>query len=584
MYIRLVSFATLASCFLASSGGFSCTAAAEPFSAKTEGPPADTPTTQAIDERAKEILNKAASNLMAIGSIEFRAERDMEFTFPKVDPKLVKDLPSRAKDSYLFRCDGERWRVDESLGRSESYSFNGTMFQYLSTELSAFRESKHRMGTRPQVAFPHPINYAYLWVFPANGFLSWDELRDRKNWNAAAIRAKFVPEAKQENTSLVTVEVSRVATSGQTFLTSIDFDKEHGYSPAAWRSYLMPDRKSSTTVVVKRWADFDDGAGRRIWLPIEVNIKSATVSGAVCFVGHTLHVNQPIPEEDFTLPRSAAKHDLGPYGLDEKTADFFKTRGPLDERLATAKDDARRNHQRIIVIFGDPDVEASQRLFELREKDWRRPLYEYQQVPIGKNDLSAVEAFRKIYPKLANLHWPGLVVLDGAGKALDSLDVSLSSADSATESVKAQEFLQKNALEKPDAERLLAGAVAKAKEENKKVFLQETGIYCAPCRLLSRFFERHASVLDQNYIYLKIDPARSIHGPEVIKRLKTDGSVGIPWIAILDQDGQVVASELGYPSHEAKEIDEFVALFSKTAPRLTAEQLKDLRSDLEDNP
>src|SRR4051794_11808986 len=92
---------------------------------------------------------------------------------------------------------------------------------------------------------------------------------------------------------------------------------------------------------------------------------------------------------------------------------------------------------------------------------------------------------------------------------------------------------QKHAFDKPDAERLLADAMARAKEEKKRVFLQETGIYCAPCRLLSRFFEKHASVLDQHYIYLKIDPARSVHGPEVIKRLRTDGSVGIPWIAIL---------------------------------------------------
>ena len=498
----------------------------------------------------------------------------MKFSFPKIDPKLAKKLPLTAKDSYLFRSDGHRWRVDEYSKRSESYSFNGAMYQFLSTEASAFRESKHRMGTRSQVGFPNPINRVYSWIFPANGFMSWDELRDRKNWDAAAKRAKFVREAKRENGSIFTVEVSRVATTGQTFLYSIDFDSEHGYSPTGWSSYSMPDRKASSAAVVNRWAEFDDGAGRRIWLPMEASIKSPSVSGTVRFVENTLHINQPIPEEGFTLPRSAAKHDLGPYGLDEKTADFFKTRGPLGERLAAAQDDARRNDQRVLLIFADPDAETSQRLFELREKDWGRPLYEYQQVPIGENDIAAIKTFRMIYPDLATLPWPALVVLDKGGKALDSLGLSLASADSAKESVKVEAFLQKYAFEKPDAKCLLADAIARAKKEQKKVFLQETGIYCGPCRLLSRFFEKHASVLDQNYIYLKIDPARSVHGPEVIKRLRTDGSVGIPWIAILDQDGKVVASQLGFPSHQVKDVDEFLALFSKTAPQLTAEQLK----------
>lgn len=592
MCARLLTIAALV-IVLASQSSTSWIAAAESPPKRTEPPSAEAASPQSaqpIDERAKQILDKAASNLMAIGSIEFRAEEDMQFSFPPG----VKDFASRAKDGYLFRCDGDMWRVDEFLGagpRSESYSFNGKMFQFLSAEFSAFRESKHRMGTRPQVIFGHPISRAYQWVFPQNGFAwgDWSEMRDRGNWTAVATRAKYIGQAKPEAKSIVTVELPLTSKSGIAFVNSINFDTEHGFAPASWSSFLLPNRKLTSSVVVKRWTDFDNASGPRIWLPVEVSIEESarggiSIRGTVRVVEGTLHINQPIAEEVFTLPRSAAKHDWGPYGLDEKTADFFKTRGPLAERLAIAQDDARLNHQRVLVIFGDPDAEISQRLFELREKNWRRALYEYQQLPIGKNDAAAIDEFRKRHPEVAEVNWPSFVVLDEQGKALDWLTLASTSAGLAQDAAKTEEFLHRHALQSFDAERLLADALAKAKQEDKKIFLQETGIYCAPCRRLSRFFEKHASILDQHFVYLKIDPARSTNGPEVIKRLRTDGSVGIPWIAILDRDGKVVTTELGFPSHEAKVIDEFIAMFSTIAPRMTVDQLKELRNDLEEKP
>ncbi len=585
MRIRRVVLAILALCFFTSSSANSWATAAEPM---PEGRAATQAATERIDERAKQILEKAASNLMAIRGIEFRAERDVEFGFPK-DKAPWKDLPSHVKDGYFFCCDGDMWRVDdfkEDGSHVDSRSFNGKLFQHLSVEFSTFRESKHRLGMVGQVPFSHPISEAYHWVFPVkDNYLSanWDELRSRENWDAIAKQAKYIGEAK----SIVTVELSQTIKSHVAFVISVNFDKEHGYAPASWSSF-WPDRTITSTVVVKRWADFDNAPGPRIWLPVEISINSPSVrgnismSGAVRIVEDTLRVDQPIAEDVFTLPRSAATRDLGPYGLDEKTADFFKTRGPLAGRLASARDDARLNHQRVLVIFGDPDAETSQRLFELREKNWRRALYEYQQLPIGKNDAAAIDAFRKKYPEVAEVNWPSFVVLDEQGKGIDSLALASTSAGLDKDSAKTEEFLRKYALETPDAERLLADALAKAKQQDKKVFLQETGIYCAPCRRLSRFFEKHASVLDQHYVYLKIDPARSASGPEVIKRLRTDGSIGIPWIAILDQDGKVVTTELGFPSHEPNDIDEFIAMFSKTAPRMTPEQFKELRSDLEE--
>jgi hypothetical protein len=172
-------------------------------------------------------------------------------------------------------------------------------------------------------------------------------------------------------------------------------------------------------------------------------------------------------------------------------------------------------------------------------------------------------------------------VLDEAGKVLASRSLSLSGADTAAESAKVRDFLANYAPEKLDAENLLADALARARREDKKVFLQETGIYCAPCQLLMQYWEKHQDVLDSNFIYLKIDRARLTHGDDVMKRLRAKDSIGIPWIAILDAEGKVLETSLGFPSTEPKDIDEFLKFLVKTAPRLTTEQLARLRSDLE---
>lgn len=547
--------------------------------------PADSggkPVEHEIDQRAKQVLDKSAKNLLLIESIEFRAELVPAVALAADRRNPMKNVPPRVLCSYLFRCDGDKWRVDEIMGTAtepESYSFNGESFQFLSAKLSAFRESKHRMGSRPQCPFRSPIGYAYFWAFPRDGFVSWEELRDRDNWSAIAKRAKYVGETSSKSQSIVTLEVERVSTGGKAFLYLVDFDKEHSCVPVAWSSCSLPDRQPSSEVAVKRCVDVGAGMGRTVRIPVEVEH-----GGAVRIIEDTLRVNQPIDDRVFTLPRDRAKHDLGPYGLDEKTADFFKQRGPFSKRLATAQEDARRNHQRVLLIFGDPDTESSQRFFELREKDWGKQLYEYQQLPIGKTDAVAVEAFRKSYPKLTDLGWPAIVVIDESGEALGSLSLTLSADALALEATKAREFLDRYAFEKPDAERLLADALALAKREDKKVFLQQTGIHCAPCQRLSRFMEEHADVLDRSFVYLTIDAARSLRGPDVIKRLRTDGSIGIPWIGILNADGNVVATQLGFPSTKSNEIEDFVTFLSSNAPRLTAEQLAQMRSDLNRKP
>jgi len=545
---------------------------------------------QEIDERAKQVLTESLKTLAAIGSIEFRTERDLKVLGPAPPGADAAKWPHRLKDSYIFRTDGRKWRVDEfneAGAETRSHSFNGENYQYLDAELSMFRESRHRFSqAAPQTPFRSPISLAYEWAYSKNSWLSWEDLTLRENLEEILADRSFhvIGERKSDAGTVVTIAQKVKSSTGRLFVSLLEFDRGHDCLPLALIARSPPSEKPLSSVIVKRSAEVETGDGRHLRLPVEAELESSGISGVIRILENTLRINQPIDDEVFTLDRNRAKHVLGPIALDEKTADFFKTRGPLAERLAATQDDARRNHQRVLLILGDPESESSQRLFALREKDWRRLLYEYQQLPVGKNDAAAVEAFQKRYPELTNLGWPALFAIDQDGKALGSLSLTLSTATLAAETAKGREFLERYAFEKPDAERLLADALARAKREDKKVFIQQTGIYCAPCRLLSRFMEQHADLLDRSFVYLKIDASRSVHGPELIKRLRTDVSEGIPWSVILDADGKVVATWLGFPSAASNDVDDFVKFLASNAPQLTAEQLAQMRSDLNRKP
>ncbi len=526
-----------------------------------------------VDERAKQVLDASAKLVTAIHSIEFRAESEGTLVAPGGAKEPVKH-------SYLFRLDGNRFRDDEfdAKGRaSESYSFDGTKYQGFVEQLLGYRESKQWMGNRPQTSFEDPITKAYSWAFPPNSRRCWETLQSRESWNDVARRTRFIGETKSQGRTIVTLEVERRGENGQYYIISVDFDKDHGCVPIGTTSYYLANRKLSGTHVVMHFDDVDAGDAGRMRIPIEVSEKWEDNETTSRIDEKTLRINQPIDAYVFTIPRDRAKIIWGLI-LEDDTADFFKPRGPLQERLTAAQDDARRNRQRVLLILGDADSRASLKLTDLRETDWRRLLYDYQQVAIGKGDSAAVGLFKKAYPDLVDLQWPAFVVLDEAGKVLGSIELSLDGADTKAGSAKAVEFLHKHAEEKLDAEKLLADALSQARRECKNVFLEETGIYCKPCKLLSLYWERNQAALDANYVFLKIDPSRYANGPEVMKRFRPQFG-GIPWVAILNADGEVQATYLGFPSGPPG-VEEFMQLLKKTAPELSANELKKLREDL----
>lgn len=75
--------------------------------------------------------------------------------------------------------------------------------------------------------------------------------------------------------------------------------------------------------------------------------------------------------------------------------------------------------------------------------------------------------------------------------------------------------------------------------------------------MLEEFLGRDvtAPIFHKGWVDVMIDVDRDTHGKEVNERLKGSRQGGLPWMVILDADGQeVVSSNAQLPGHEGKNI------------------------------
>jgi thiol:disulfide interchange protein len=98
-------------------------------------------------------------------------------------------------------------------------------------------------------------------------------------------------------------------------------------------------------------------------------------------------------------------------------------------------------------------------------------------------------------------------------------------------------FLKQHEGPVPDAQIRLADALARAKREHKRVLVEQSASWCGWCHVLAKYFDRHRSLIEKDYIWIVVDP-RFTHGEAVIQKLRPKAEGGIPWMVILDADGK----------------------------------------------
>jgi thiol:disulfide interchange protein len=254
--------------------------------------------------------------------------------------------------------------------------------------------------------------------------------------------------------------------------------------------------------------------------------------------------------------------------------------------IAAAVDRAARDNKRVIVKWGGNWCGWCYRLHDfLHDQAEIAPVVrsEYEIVHVDVNNNR--ELLKEYDKDDICAGYPFVTVLDQDGKLLTNQNTAELEEGKGYNAERVMAFLKEWTPEPLNAEKQLTAALAQAREEDKRVLVHLGAPWCGWCGVLERFLEEHASIIEQDYVDLKIDLDRMEAGKEIGEKLRKERSGGIPWMVILDADGEeLVASEgpqgnIGYP-YQPHEIEHFMKMLRETSARITAEQFAQIEVDL----
>lgn len=276
-----------------------------------------------------------------------------------------------------------------------------------------------------------------------------------------------------------------------------------------------------------------------------------------------------------------------PPTLESRTQESFDVAGTPIERFAKAKKQIELVNQNLLIVFGQPTGARIRELMKIRFEDEDfgpyRDDFRFMAIPTdGARLAAAQELAKKLNLELKegreDFH---LVLLNKAGEIVASAGAKeLSSGDP----------LSKDALfgwldpfrTKPlDAQTLLDEALKKAVAENKRVIVQETATWCWPCHQLTRLLLENRQ-WEQDYIWVKMDH-RWTGAQAIMEKMRNGAAGGIPWFAILDASGKILATSnlpgsgenIGFPS-EASGQEHFANMLKATRKKMTDDAIAKL--------
>ena len=195
---------------------------------------------------------------------------------------------------------------------------------------------------------------------------------------------------------------------------------------------------------------------------------------------------------------------------------------------------------------------------------------------------------------LAEHGWPRpapgeivLVVLDGDRKTIAAERVATDKMAAAV--AIADDFLKRHMPPTRDARALLTAARKEAKGSSRRVWIVHGGPRCGPCFLLARWMEDHRTALEKDYVIVKVMDGLDAHAAEVIAELPRKDEDGVPWFAITEPDGAILATSggplgnIGCPS-SVEGIRHFRQMLDRTVQRLTAKEVDGLIKSLSPEP
>ena len=146
----------------------------------------------------------------------------------------------------------------------------------------------------------------------------------------------------------------------------------------------------------------------------------------------------------------------------------------------------------------------------------------------------------------------------------------------------------------PSSDQVIAEAKAKASAEQKAIFLHFGASWCGWCKRLDAFLDRKdvKPVFEKYFVPVKLvvqerEKDKALENPGADALLtKLGGPSGLPYSAFLDSKGALIVNSkgsggnnIGFPA-QPDEIDYFVQMMKKAAPKMSEQDLNVIKSAL----
>ncbi len=260
---------------------------------------------------------------------------------------------------------------------------------------------------------------------------------------------------------------------------------------------------------------------------------------------------------------------------------------PLAERVESLRRKVGPSGMRgLVALVGDDSGDAARTVDALFNYDDERTkaVLSYLTLRVEPAEVANEAA------AIAGRGWPGpkpgevvLAAVDGDGKTIAAETIAVKNVDAAI--VAGAAFMKQHRLPSHDARALLADARAEAKRSGRRVWVIEGGPRCGPCFMLARWIADHRAAIDKDYVVVKLMEALDEHIPEAVAGLPIEDRDGIPWFAITEPDGAVLAhsrgplGNIGFPS-SVEGIRHFRKMLDATARNLKPDEIERLVGSL----
>jgi hypothetical protein len=258
--------------------------------------------------------------------------------------------------------------------------------------------------------------------------------------------------------------------------------------------------------------------------------------------------------------------------------------GPLSERVASVSRNAQVAGMRVLVVLqGDDSLNVMSVTREVLDYDKLREILCFLPLTVSDAQRKSEAALLEEYG------WPlparGEVVLIALGGGKKVIAVNRISADDVDAAVAiSADFLQQHMPPRQDALKLLSEAKQNAQNSGRRVWIVDSGPRCGPCFRLGRWMSDHHATLKKDYVIVKVMGGIDENAAEVIDKLPRKEH-GIPWHAITEADGTVLATSegemgnIGMPS-SVEGIRHFRKMLESTSRRLSANEIGELIESL----